>query len=171
MRRVLIVVYSWTGTSHRLAQAMASSLQWSLAEVRDAKPGRTPWRCIADSLLRRRPAIRYDGLDPRGFDAVVLVSPIWNGRLAGPMRSFVAERAQSLPPVAVVAVMGGRCAPGALAEIRRLLPRPPILDAAFTQREVEADELGSRLQAFGLGLDAALGGTPSALRPALASAT
>jgi hypothetical protein len=166
MSNVLIVVYSWTGTSRRLAEAMAAMQRWTLAEVHEAKPSRTAWRCIVDSFLQRRPAIRYDGPDPRGFDAVVLVSPIWVGRLAGPMRSFVAERARTLPAAVVVSVMSGRGAPGALMESSRLLQRAPILDASFTQRDVENGRCGSGIQALGNAVDAALARASMGLQPA-----
>jgi hypothetical protein len=171
MSKVLLVVYSMTGTSRRLAEALAATQQWTLAEIRDAKPGRTPWRCILDSLLGRRPAIRYDGPDPRGFDAVVLVSPIWTGRLAGPMRSFVTQHAAALPRTAVVSVMGGRGAPAAVAEVNRLLKRASLLDAAFTQREVEDGSFGGRAQALGKALDEALARASAVLRPALGAGT
>jgi hypothetical protein len=171
MSKVLVVVYSWTGTSHRLAEAMSMSRQWAMAEIRDAKPGRTAGRCVIDSLLRRRPAIRYEGPDPLGFDAVVLISPIWVGRLAAPMRSFIADRAKSLPPAVVVSVMGGRGAPGALAEVSRLLRRAPTLDTAFTQREVEDGSSGARVEAFGKAVDEALGRSAVVLRPAFGAGT
>lgn len=169
MDNVLVVVYSWTGTSHRLAEAMAASRQWTLAEIREARPGRTPLRCILDSLLRRRPAILYDGPDPSRFDAVVLVSPVWAGRLAGPMRSFVAERARSLPPAAVVTVMGSSGAPAALVEVSGLLQRAPIVDAAFKQREIEDGACAAQLEALGQAVETALRGGPRVLRPAFGS--
>src|SRR5665647_2974058 len=74
-------------------------------------------RCVADSLLRRRPLIRYDGPGPGKFEAVVLVSPIWIYRLAGPMRSFVADRVADLKRVAVVSVMGAQGASNAVAAV------------------------------------------------------
>jgi hypothetical protein len=166
MSKVLIIVYSLTGTSHRLAETMAATRQWPLAEIRDATPGRTPWRCMIDSLLRRHPAIRYEGPDPRSFDAVVLISPIWVGRLASPMRSFVTQSAATLPRSAIVSVMRGDGAPAALVEVSRLLQRAPILDAEFTQREVEDGRFGERLQAFCKGLEDALARASVVLRPA-----
>ena len=152
MRKILVVVYSHTGASRRLAQLLASLQQWTLAEIRDVQPragSAGMWRCFLDSLLRRRPKIRYDGPDPRSFNAVVLVSPIWVGRLAGPMRSFVAAHRASLRDVAVVSVMGERGAANAVAEVGRLVGRAPICNAAFKTREVEDGILAARLQAFG----------------------
>jgi len=148
MSKILVVVYSYTGTSRRLAQLLANLEQWQVAEIRDATPRSGNWRCILDSLLRRRPPIAYDGPDPATFDAVVLVSPIWAGRLAGPMRSFVASRQRVLRDVAVVSVMGGRGAPDAVAEVAGLIGRKPMLDAAFTSAEIEDGSFAGPLQAF-----------------------
>ena len=65
------------------------------------------------------------------------------------MRSFVGTRRHHLPDVAVVSVMGGSGAPHAVAEISRLIGRAPILDTAFTTREVDDGSFATRLQAFG----------------------
>src|ERR1043166_8855578 len=105
MKQVLVVVYSYTGTSTRVAQRLAVERAWPIGEVSDAKP-RSGWlRCVLDQVLRRRPPIRYHGPDPARFDAVVLVAPIWVEGLSAPMRAFVAEHAATLPEVAVVSVM------------------------------------------------------------------
>jgi hypothetical protein len=167
MSNVLVVVYSLSGTSRRVAELLCSQQGWRLASITDAQPRRGVWgnvRCVADSLLRRRPQILYDGPPPIGFDAVVLVSPIWAQRLAGPMRSFVAERRVALPDMAVVSVMGGRGAPNAVAEIAQLTGRAPVLATAVTMREVDEGSHGARLQAFGTAVDQARADAP-ALRP------
>lgn len=152
MSKILVVVYSYTGTSRQLAQLLCSQQNWPLGEISDLLP-RTGiqgvWRSLMDSWLRRNPEIRYSGPPPAGFDAVVLVSPIWAYRLAGPMRSFVTSRLGQFRDVAVISVMGSRGGAGAVAEIGRLLGRAPILNISFTQREVEDGSYGARLQAFG----------------------
>ena len=65
------------------------------------------------------------------------------------MRSFVAAQRASLRDVAVISVMGGSGAPNAVAEVTRLMGRPPLMNAAFTSREVEDGSCAGRLQAFG----------------------
>ena len=158
MSKILVVVYSHTGTCRRLADLLCDQQGWPMAVISDARPrsgGLGTWRCLLDSWLRRQPPIRYMGLSPEGFDAVVLVAPIWAFRLAGPMRTFVASRRESLPDVAVAPVMDGSGAPNAIAEIGRLLGRAPILSMAFTTREVGDGNCAARLRAFGEGVQAA----------------
>ena len=157
MSKVLVVVYSHTGTSLAVARLLCSQQGWRLAEIRDERPRRGTLghcRCLLDSVLRRHPAIRYDGPPPKEFDAVVLVSPIWVLRMASPMRSFVSQRREDLPDVAVVSVMGGEGAPNASAEVDQIIRRAPILSTAFTQREVDDGSYAARLQAFGIAVRA-----------------
>lgn len=155
MNNVLVIVYSYTGTSRRVGELLCSQQGWRLAELTDARPrsgALGTWRCMLDSFFRRQPAIRYDGPPPGDFDAVVLVSPIWMLRLAGPMRSFVARQRERLPDVAVLSVMGGQGAPNAAAEIGTLLGRAPVLSASVTMREVDDGSCAARLEAFGTAL-------------------
>jgi hypothetical protein len=152
MDTVLVVCYSYTGTARRLAQLLCSHHGWPLGEVveehRRAGASGT-LRCILDSLLRRHPAVRYEGPDPADFRTVVLLSPIWMYRLAGPMRSFVAARREALRHVAVIFTMGFGGASNAVAEIAHVLGHAPVLVGTFTQQEVETGDGTSRLLALG----------------------
>lgn len=158
MSKILVIVYSYTGTCRQLTELLCDQQGWPMAEITDALPRRGVrgiWRCLLDSWLRRQPPIHYRGLPPTGFDAVVLVAPVWAYRLAGPMRTFVASQRESLPDVAFTPVTGGRGTRSATAEIGRLIGRAPILSTEFTALEFEDGSYAARLQAFGDGVRAA----------------
>jgi hypothetical protein len=164
MDTILVVCYSYTGTARRLAQLLCSHHGWPMGEVVEERPragAAGTLRCVIDSLLRRRPAVRYEGPDPGDFHTVVLVSPIWMYQLAAPMRSFVAGRRQELRRVAAVFTMNFGGASNAVAELARALGHSPVLVGAFTSQEVETGNGTARLLAFG---DALL--PPSAQRSA-----
>lgn len=169
MSKYLVVFYSYTGTSRRVAQTLCQQQSWERVEIRD-RDVRAGWsgtlRCVLDSVFSREPAINMPSKDMRSYDAVVLVSPIWAYRLAGPMRTFVAQHRQALPDVAVISVMGSRGAPNAEAEIGELLGRSPLMSTSFTSDEVADGSFASRLEMFGKALRQAKDGTAS-LRPAM----
>jgi hypothetical protein len=144
----LVVYYSFTGTCRLAAMAIAAVEGWPTAEITDAASGRGTLRCVIDSLLRRRPRVLYQGPPVESADLVVLVSPIWARRLAGPMRSFVASHRDGLRDVAVVSVMGEGGAPNAVAEVGALLGRSPVLSTAFLAQEVLDGSFDGRAQAF-----------------------
>lgn len=160
MDRVLVVFYSYTGVGRQLAELLCAQLGWERGEILEtrSRAGLTgTLRCVADTLLHRRPAIRYEGPDPAGCDAVVLVSPVWSYGLAGPMRSFVTRYAAGLKRYAVISTMGTAGAANAFAEIERLLGHAPLIATAFTGREVEDGSCAIRLQAFGRALQQSTG--------------
>lgn len=157
-KSVLVVVYSYTGTSMAVARLMCIQQNWHLGWIEETRSRRGAWgswRCLLDSFLHRHPPIRYHGPSPGDYDAVVLVSPIWALRLAGPMRSFVAAERARLRDVAVVSVMGGQGGPNAVAEMADILGRAPIMTATVTTREVDDGSCAARLQAFGAAVQSA----------------
>lgn len=160
MNNTLVVFYSYSGTCRRAAQLLASHYGWPLAEIRDARPRAGfmgDLRCVLDSMLRRRPAIRYEGAAPADFDAVVIVSPIWAYQMAGPMRTFLAENAGRLRRLAQVTIMNAAGASNAVGEATRLLQRAPVLTAEFLTREIQDGSGTTRLLAFGEALASASG--------------
>lgn len=167
MAKVLVVTYSWTGTSLQLSALLCAATGWPSGEVLDHKRRAGAWgmlRCVLDSVLERKPPIRYEGPDPREFDVTVLVSPVWAYRLAGPMRTFVNARRGQLRQVAVISVMGQNGAANAVAEIGHRIGRSPSMSVAFTAREVEDGSCAARLQAFAQAVSSA--GDDGAVRPA-----
>jgi len=169
MDGVLVVVYSLTGTGQRVAKLLEQTRGWRVAQIRDLHR-RAGWlgnlRCMLDSLMRRKPAIEYLGPDPAGFAAVVLVSPVWMLRMAGPMRSFLAHYGHSVQDAAIVCVMGGSGAPNVAAEAGAYLNHAPLLSTFFTAREVEDGSCAARVGVFAGALEAMLRGPQTALREA-----
>jgi hypothetical protein len=168
---VLVVVYSYTGTSLGVAKLMCSQQDWVWATIEEVRSRRGAWgygRCLLDSFLRRHPPIRYQGPPPGDFDVVVLVSPIWALRLAGPMRTFVSLQRARLPGVAVVSVMGGNGAENAVAEISDILGRAPTMTTTVTSREVDDGSCVARLQAFGNAVRHAVD-SPAVIQPTVQS--
>lgn len=167
MDAIMVVCYSYTGVSRRAAQLLCSHHGWPLGEISDPRP-RGTGRCVLDSLLRRRPRYRYTGPDPADFHTVVLVSPIWMYRLAGPMRSFIVQHHQALRRVAVIETMNAGGASNAIGEIAHLLGRRPIASASFTAREIEDGSGTGRLLAFGDALQPGSTATQQVVQPAWA---
>jgi flavodoxin len=160
MSKILVVVYSRTGTCQRLADLLCDQLRSPMAEIFDARPRHGLlgyWRCLLDSWLRREPPIHYRGLPLDPFDAVVLIAPVWAGRLAGPMRTFVHSSSAVLPAVALVPVMTGAGAVHAIADVAGLTGRAPILAMPFTPRDIEAGRAARRASAFGEAMQAVKG--------------
>lgn len=151
MENTVIVFYSRTGTTRQVAEQLAAQLGAEVHEVRDVRSRAGlagDVRCVVDNLLQRHVAYAYDGRPLAAYDQVVLLTPIWIGRLAAPMRSFLADHGRVQGRLAVVCLMASRGAFNAIEEVARLSGKVPQPVLALLQRQVQTGEAREMLDGF-----------------------
>jgi flavodoxin len=158
MSEILVISYSNTGTSRRLAQMLCKQQGWPMAEISEVQPrcglsGKL--RCLLDSWMRRRPSICYTGPPPNEYDAIVLVAPVWSWRLAGPVRSFLKIMSKQLPDIAMISITQSFETIDAIAELSSLIGYFPVSSTTFTPNEVNDESCLARLNIFGKETEAA----------------
>ena len=90
----LIVYYSRTGNSRIVADALMEYLSGTIEEIqstknRDGLLG--VFTCVLDQLLDRDDILKPLDKDPRNYDPVIIVSPIWIGKISSPARTFIKQ--------------------------------------------------------------------------------
>jgi flavodoxin len=150
MAEVLVAYYSRTGTTERLARALADRLgaEFDRIETPTSYAGPIGFaKGIWHSLRGVSPPIRR-GLDPRRFRVVVVCSPVWAGRLAGPPRTYIrqAGKIQRLCGAAVSGA-GGR-QERFFREMERLGGQDGIPRLSLAQRQVAGGGFEGLLDAF-----------------------
>ncbi|MGH1570383.1 flavodoxin family protein [Methylobacterium sp. P31] len=150
MREVLIVFYSRSGTTGLVAQALATALGADLDRITTATSyaGAAGYmRGIWHALRQIGPPVRRH-FDPGQFKTVVLCSPVWAGRLSGPMRTYLRE-AGEMAHVFGVAVSGsGGPQTSFFREMERISGRAGIPALSLSQRQVLTGAYRPALDAF-----------------------
>jgi len=171
MDRNLIVFYSRTGTTRQAAQQLQQLTQWPIAEVRElrARVGFSgDLRCVIDSLLARPAPFVYEGPALGDYDRVVLLTPIWLGHMASPLRGFLADQFHDVrkarPALSLVCVMGGRGAFRAAAEVATIADHCPAPTLALREDEVLSGASFKSLQSLVASVQA-LESTSKGFRP------
>jgi flavodoxin len=165
----LIVYYSRTGTARQAAETLAACTGWGLAEIRDEKPRGGLYgdlRCVLDMLLHRTPAYRYKGPLPGDCGHVVVVAPVWLGRLAAPMRKFLLDHAPFSGSVSAVCVMASRGGFRAEDDIAFLTGKTPAPALVLKQRDVQSGAAAEQLAAFAAALRTRQTAPEAIVRPA-----
>ena len=117
---------------------------WSIGEVRDVRP-RTglgvDLRCAIESLLARSAPYAYEGPEVASFDRLVVLTPIWVGRLASPMRAYLRllyANSSKRPTCAIslVCVMSRRGAFNAADEVATIVGSAPMPVLALREADV-----------------------------------
>lgn len=150
MWRILVIDYSRSGNTHKVAQQIAGACHADLEQIRDVKPRRGLWGWIRSGreAMRAIPAdIRPPTRDPSNYDLVVLGSPVWAGHVSSPMRAYLGELSGRLACTALFVTEGGSGGPKALAEMSALSGLQPVATLELRTREISGD-LRSRVGTF-----------------------
>jgi hypothetical protein len=141
--RVLVVYFSRTRHTEKVARALAAELDGDLEPIREPTHRRGPLgflRCAWEAL-REVPARVAEGSDPRGYELVVIGTPVWMGRLSSPVRGWLARYSGLLPPVAFFATQHAQGSELAFQQMEKLAGRPPLATLALLEAQVDRGEL------------------------------
>jgi flavodoxin len=153
--RILVVFYSRSGTTRRVAEALSEALKCDLEEITEPKP-RTGFLGYIRSLLearRKRPStIAPKKHDVSSYDLVVIGTPVWAWSLSSPARAYLMTTASQLPEVAFFCTLGGKGSENTFAQMTAIVGKQPRAVCAITQREALSGSL-DRLSAFAKALE------------------
>lgn len=148
--RTLVVYYSLSGTTRRVAETIADLLGADLDEIEDPSDRRSPLgylRSVFEALAKGLPAIR-SRRDPRQYDLVVLGTPVWAGTMASPMRSYLFSHRDALEHIACFCTMGGRGAQAALREMQALCGVEGVPTYSVAEKDVSSGRFEAKLRGF-----------------------
>lgn len=158
MKNVLVVYYSRSGYTQRVAERLARALDADLEAIRE-RHGRRGLlgflRSAVDAMTHREPVIAAPVHDPARYRRVVIGSPVWEASVSAPVRSYLKQHGGRIRRAALFCTCGSSGAEEALAEMAALLQIDEVetldLHACPTlwlsDAQIDADER-ERLDAF-----------------------
>lgn len=128
MKKVLVVYYSRSGNTRRVAEAIAEACDADLAEIRERRSRRGIagwWRSVFEAVGHRRPPIEPIAANPHHYELVVVGSPVWASRMASPVRTWLAANGRALGRLGLFVTEGGSGGESAIARMAALCAAPP----------------------------------------------
>ena len=149
--KILLVYYSRTGTTRRIAEEIRESLGCDVEEVVDKKSRSDllGWlRAGRDGGAGNLTCIGLGVRDVSEYDLMILGTPIWNGKVSAPIRTYVVENRGRLPEVAFFSTQDGE-ENKAFDEMEGLCEKPPVAAVQLvSKREIETGEYKGKLEGF-----------------------
>lgn len=138
-RRALVVCYSRTGNTARVAQALAEHLDADVEVLHDAL--RTAgWSGYARALfaaLRQQPGrIDTPRFDPADYDVTIIGTPVWWWRMTPAVRAYLALQRQQFRATAFFVTSGDTDIAKLLPSLERLAGRQAVASVGFSAREL-----------------------------------
>lgn len=132
MAKTLIVYYSWSGNTRRVAQVIQGYVGGDLVELVPEQPYPTSYQ---ETVRQAKREIQSGYLPPlktrvnniEQYDIVFIGSPNWWGTVAPPVASFLSSHSLSGKTIAPFITHGGGGKGRAIEEIKKLCPNSKIL--------------------------------------------
>ncbi|MBW2972181.1 hypothetical protein KY359_04055 [Candidatus Woesearchaeota archaeon] len=149
--KALVVYYSRTGTTKKVADEIVRLLKCDSERILDVKDRSGPlgyMRSGKEGMKRIIPEIKETEKDPSKYDIVILGTPIWGWNMASPMRAYLAKNSEKLGRVAFFITQGGKGAETAFREMEDICSSVPKATLVLLTKEVMKTDWSSRVKDF-----------------------
>lgn len=151
MPRVLVVYFSRTGFTQRLAEDIAARCGADVERLRDVR-SRTGvlgyLRSAREALKQRVIEIERPALDPADYDIVLIGTPVWASHVSSPVRAYVTARMDRFKRVAFFCTQGGSGAPKVLVELEGLCGLKPLSTLVANDADIKAGRCAAEVGRF-----------------------
>lgn len=172
-QRTLVVCYSRTGTTRKVADAIARALNNAdceqLQDTANRAGLRGYLRSAMDGIFGRRAVLTGTRRDPRAYDLVVVGTPVWFGALSSPARTYLEENAGRFPAVAFFLTHGGTGRDRVFAQMQRVCGARPLALLSVREADVARGAFGLSVATFVTELDQAHAAAPLTPRTSAAA--
>jgi len=151
MKRILIVYYSRTQTTKKVAEILAEKLGADIEEIKDTvdRAGvKGYWISGKDATLRKLTVLEKSEKNPSDYDLVIIGTPIWSWNMSVPVRTYVTENKSNFPEVAFFCTMGGSGDERAFKEMSEIVGKEPAGTLALKTVEVVKNLAEEKIEEF-----------------------
>ena len=147
----LIVYFSRTGRTRKVAKAIQETTGFDLEEVKE-KAGRVGTlgflKSGMESTRRMLPQIIPLTHDPSQYDIVVIGTPIWASNMSSPIRAFITEYKDKIDQIALFCTGDGVEPEKVFIPISELLGKEPKATFGLIGPEREDEGASLKIQEF-----------------------
>lgn len=150
-RKVLVVYYSRTGTTRKVAEQIAAALGAEIEELADLKKRAGVigfLRGAFDGLRKKTATLADTRHNPADYTLVVVGTPVWAGNMTPAVRAWLAAHADRLPDVAFFCTTGGSGIARTFAGMAALAGKDALATLALTAGQVKKDTTADKLAEF-----------------------
>ncbi len=141
MKRILIVYYSRTGYTRRVAEELAALADAELQPITEdrSRMGIAGFfRSATEAYLVRPAKINPSQHTPENYDLVIFGTPVWAGRISSPMLGYLKTYKPQVDRYAVFCTVGGSDGAVALDQFAEIIGKQPDAELILTDKEIDA---------------------------------
>jgi len=149
--RTLVVYYSRSGNTRKIAEDISNALGCNIEELIDTqdRSGALGYMRSVIHAIRKTPAVLDDiKNDPSAYDLVVIGTPVWNMKLSTPVRTYLVGNQVKFNNVALFCTASGPKFDGCVQEIKDILGIAPLASLGVRGKEIKDESYQSKINEF-----------------------
>jgi flavodoxin len=151
MKKTLVVFYSRTGTTKKLAQTLVQKLGADIEEITTPKDRKGLWGylvCGREAMKRISAEINQTQKDPKIYDLVIVGTPMWAMNFSSPARAYISRNKEDLKELAFFCTRGGEKIGKIFEEMENAANKKPTAVLALRTKEVVSGNFDQKLNEF-----------------------
>jgi len=147
----LVVFYSRTGNTKKIAQDISNELNFDLEEIFDTKKRsgiigliRAGWDAFKGNLTE----IKEVEKDPEGYDLVIIGTPNWAKSMTPAIRTYIKQEKEKLGRTAFFCTEGGKGGEKLFENLAEFSETEPISTLEILKKEIKKETYQEKLQKF-----------------------
>lgn len=142
-KKILVVYYSRTNHTARVAKDIASALNADIERVIDLKTRTGFFAAIGagrDAMNKKMTKIGALQKDPANYDLIVAGTPIWGWNMTPAIRTYLEMNKGALKSIAYFVTAGGTKVEKILPGFKEITGKTPVAYVGFVQKELKEEK-------------------------------
>jgi len=147
----LVVFYSRTGTTKKIAEAIAKGLKADTERIEDVKSRLGIFgylRSGREAAIGKPGKIKPTNKDPDSYDLIILGTPVWAYKMSSPMRAYISQNRKKFRDIAFFCTMGGSGNRKVFASMKKLTGKKPKALLSLKTKEVMQEDVSKQVSDF-----------------------
>lgn len=149
--KTLIVYYSRTGNTRKLAENLREKLNCQIEEIVDVKSRKGIFGFVKsgmDAALKRDTTIKTSSIDLSQYDLVILGTPVWASNMTPAIRTFIKMSKGKIKNVAFFCTQMSSGKDNTFADMRELVEKEPVSSLYINSKGETREDNEIRIQTF-----------------------
>ena len=151
MKKILIVFYSRTGTTKKVADVLIQKLGSDFEEISTPKDRKGLWGyliCGREAMRKIDAQINPTQKDPKNYDMIIIGTPMWAMNFSSPVRAYISQNKENFKEVAFFCTRGGEKTGKIFKEMEIATGKKPAATLALRTKQVVSGDFGQNISEF-----------------------
>jgi flavodoxin len=151
MNKILLVFYSRTGATRKVAEEIAKNISCDIEEIFDTKDRSGAWgyllagRDATGKKLTILKPTKYNSVD---YDLIIIGTPVWAWSISAPIRTYLENNKSKFKDVSFVVTSGGTEGVKIFQDMANVCGKEPKAVLEFRTKEVFAGNISDKVKEF-----------------------